>query len=292
MTDQSIQQAIDACRPGGDDLQLPEVDFLAEATRTDPEIRRTYERSQQFDAAVGLAFRDVPVPAGLAERLLSAVETSALPSVVAQAERSSPPLPARDSGSHLGPRRRWMRGIRPRTWAVAGGTLAAAAALIGFLLVTPLFKCLEPTLDEHLPGEVSAWADAVTRQGWNDNLIAPELHERPLDRAVRAMPRRWCQIQTSYDARTLVYDLAPPGADAALVFCMRSKARNSRLPDTPWNPLSATGGLTLGVWRRGDIVYVLMVQGGPRRYREFIETSPLIGFNSRIGSPASLTGKA
>lgn len=336
MTDQSIQQAIDACRPGGDDLLLPEVDFLAEAVRTDPEVRRTYERSQQFDAAVGLAFRDVPVPSGLAERLLSAVETSAVSSLVAQAdcsarvsdpadmadqrspedqetcrspggsvgkpatapllpggfERPCPPLSARDSGSHLGLRRRWTRGIRPRTWAVMATTLAATAALVGFLLVSPLSKSLEPVVDEHLPGEVLAWREAVTRQGWNDNLLAAELHERPLDRAVRVMPRRWCQIQTSYDARTMVYDLAPPGEEAALVFCIRSEARNSALPDTPWNASSATGGLTLGVWRRGDIVYVLMVQGGPRRYREFIESSPLIGFDSRIGSPASLTGKA
>jgi hypothetical protein len=64
----------------------------------------------------------------------------------------------------------------------------------------------------------------------------------------------------------------------ALVFCMRSRVGNSTLPDMPpWNAFSATGGLTLGVWRRGDMVYVLVVRGGPRRYRELIEASPLIG---------------
>jgi hypothetical protein len=59
----------------------------------------------------------------------------------------------------------------------------------------------------------------------------------------------------------------------------------------PLNAFSATGGLTLGVWRRGDMVYVLVVRGGQRRYRELIEASPLIGvlLNS---FPVSLTATA
>ena len=293
MTDRKIQQAIDACRPGDDDLQLPEMEFLAEAVRSDPEVRRRYERSQQFDAAVSWAFRDVPVPAGLSERLLAVVEASPDPSPAAPLELPSPPSSARDARQDLKPQRRWPREIRRRTWAVMAGSLAAAAALVGFLLVTQYFGAAEPMADDRLPGEIRAWTDAVVKRGWNDNLQAAELGERPLDPAVRGMPRRWCQIATDYDARTLVYDLAPPGTDAALVFCMRSKARTSSLPDAPpWNAFSATGGLTSGVWRRGDMVYVLVVRGGARRYREFIEASPLIGFRSGTGHPASLTPKA
>ena len=293
MTDRKIQQAIDACRPGDDDLQLPEMEFLAEAVRSDPEVRRQYERSQQFDAAVSWAFRDVPVPADLGERLLTIVEASPDQSPAAPLEPPSPPSSARDARQDLKPQRRWPRGIRRRTWTVMAGSLAAAAALVGFLLVTQHFGGTEPTADERLPGEIQAWTDAVVRQGWNDNLQAAELGGRPLDRAVRGMPRRWCQIATDYDARTMVYDLAPPGSDPAVVFCMQSKVRPSALPNSPpWNAFSATGGLTLGVWRRGNMVYVLVVQGGPRRYREFIDASPLIGFQNRIALPASLTVKA
>ena len=173
------------------------------------------------------------------------------------------------------------------------GSLAAAAALIGFLLVGQRFGVTEPVADERLPGEILAWDEAVLRQGWNDNVRATEPGERPLDRAVRGMPRRWCQIATRYDSKTIVYDLAPPGADQAVVFCMRSKAGTTSLPNAPpWKAFSASGGLTLGVWRRGDMVYVLAVRGGPRRYREFIEASPLIGFRSGTGHPASLIAKA
>lgn len=293
MTDRNIQQAIDACRPGRDDLQSPEMDFLAEAVRSDPEVRRQYERSQQFDAAVSWAFRDVPVPADLGERLLAVVGVPPEPSPTAPLELSSPPSSARDARQDLKPDRRWPRGIRRRTWAVLAGSLAAAAALVGFLIVAQPFGAAEPVADERLPGEIQVWTDAVVRQGWNDNLQAAELGEHPLDPAVRGMPRRWCQIATDYDARTMVYDLTPPGSDPAVVFCMRSTTRTSALPNSPpWNAFSATGGLTLGVWRRGNMVYVLVVQGGPRRYRDFIEASPLIGFRTGAGCPASLTVKA
>jgi len=293
MTDRNIQQAIDACRPGRDDLQSPEMDFLAEAVRSDPEVRRQYERSQQFDAAVSWAFRDVPVPADLGERLLALVEASPDQSPAASLELPSPPSSAHDARQDLQPDRRWPRGIRRRTWTVMAGSLAAAAALVGFLVVAQPFGASEPVVDERLPGEIQAWTDAVVRQGWNDNLQAAELGERPLDRAVRGMPRRWCQIATDYDSRTLAYDLAPPGSDPAVVFCMRSKVGTSALPRSPpWNAFSATGGLTLGVWRRGDMVYVLVVLGGPQRYREFIEASPLIGFRVGDGCPPYLTVKA
>jgi len=293
MTDPKIQQAIDACRPRGDDLLLPELDFLAQAVRSDPEVRRQYQRSQQFDACISGAFCDVPIPAGLADRLLAAVGTSPDQTPAIPAELPSPPSSGVASRQDSEPRRRWLRGVRPRTWATMAGSLAAAAALIGFLLVGQHFGVTEPVADERLPGEILAWDDAVVRQGWNDNVRATEPGERPLDPAVRGVPRRWCQIATRYDSKTIVYDLAPPGADQAVVFCMRSKARTTSLPNAPpWKAFSASGGLTLGVWRHGDMVYVLAVRGGPRRYREFIEASPWIGFRSGTGHPFSLIAKA
>jgi len=163
-------------------------------------------------------------------------------------------------------------------WLTMAGSLTAAAALAGFLLLVPYFSVAEPRPDDRLPGEILAWADAVVRQGWNEDLQTARGFRRPLDPAVRSTPQRWCSIKTAYDSQTIVYDVAPPGADMALVFCMQCRVRSSTLPDMPpWNAFSATGGLTLGVWRRGDMVYVLVVRGGPRRYRELIEASPLIG---------------
>jgi hypothetical protein len=291
MTDQEIQQAIDACRPGSDDLQQPEMAALAETIRREPDVRRRYECSQQFDGLVRESFRDVPVPDGLADRLLAAIA----PSLDTTTVESREPVARPPSEHHV--RRaaeeaaRWPRWKRRRIWAVMAGSLTAAAALVGFLLLAPYFSSSEPRPDDRLPGEIMAWSDAVVRQGWNEDLPAAQVL-RPLDRAVRADPQRWCSIATTYDSQTVVYDVAPRGAEMALVFCMRCRVRDSMLPEMPpWNAFSATGGLTLGVWRRGDMVYVLVVRGGSRRYRELIEASPLIGLLPN-GFLASLAKKA
>lgn len=288
MTDQEIQQAIDACRPGSDDLQQPEMAALAEAVRQDPDVRRRYECSQQFDASVIGLFRDVPVPAGLADRLLTAIEPS-LGQATADSQTPVTPLSSeRDAQEAVEKARHWPHRKRRRIWAITAGSLTAAAALAGFLLLVPYFSVAEPRPNDRLPDEILAWEDAVVRQGWNENMQTDQVVRRPLDRAVRVTPQRWCSIATAYDAQTIVYDVAPRGADMALVFCMQCRVRSSTLPDMPpWNAFSATGGLTLGVWRRGDMVYVLVVRGGLRRYRELIEASPLIGLLLN-GSPFSL----
>jgi len=295
MTDQEIQEAMDVCRPGGEDLRQPEMAALAEAIRNDPEIRRRFERSQRFDAAVMNMFRNIPVPEGLEGRLLAAIEAADIPAAEALSElgalygSDSSPGPAsilpgalavaRSSGSdiQISGASRDLRRKRRRIGAIVTAGLAAAAALVGFVLI-PYFGAAEPRADDRLPGEVLAWMDAVVRQGWKTDLQTDQLRARPLDRAVRANPQRWCSIPTPYDSQTVVYDLAPREGDLALVFCMRSRVRNSTLPEIPpWNAFSATGGLTLGVWRHGDMVYVLVVRGGTRRYRELIATPPLIG---------------
>jgi hypothetical protein len=291
MTDQEIQQAIDACRPGSDDLQQPEMAGLAEAIRRDPDVRRRYECSQQFDALVREPFRDVPVPDGLADRLLAAIA----PSLDRTTVESQQPVALRPSEHHVRKAAeqagRWPRRKRRRIWMVMTGSLMAAAAVVGFLLLVPYFSGDEPLPDDRLPGEILAWSDAVVRQGWNEDVPAAQVL-RPLDRAVRADPQRWCSIATAYDSQTVVYDVAPRGAEMALVFCMRCRVRNSILPEMPpLNAFSATGGLTLGIWRRGDMVYVLVVRGGVRRYRELIEASPLIGLLLN-GCPVSLTATA
>ncbi len=291
MTDQEIQQAIDACRPGSDDLQLPEMAALAEAIRRDPEVRRRYECSQKFDALVREPFRDLPVPDGLADRVLAAIAPSwDRTTVESQEPVALPPSEhhVRISAEEAG---RQPRQKRRRIWTVMAGSLTAAAALVGFVLLVPYFTGHEPLPDDRLPGEVMEWWDAVVRQGWNEDLPTAQVL-RPLDRAVRADPQRWCSIATAYDSQTVVYDVAPRGAEMALVFCMRCRGRSSTLPEMPpWNAFSATGGLTLAVWRRGDMVYVLVVRGGQRRYRELIEASPLIGILLN-GIPVSLTATA
>lgn len=287
MTEREIQQAMDVCRPGDEDLSQPEMAALVDMLRSDLAVRNRFERSQRLDAALAGLFREVPVPDGLENRLLAALESAA-----PQAGQTPEPISTRDSSAELaghsarlGPK---TRSRRQRIGMILAGSLAVTAAVLAFLLGVPYSGIGEPRADDRLPGEVLAWTEAVVREGWNRDFEAAALRDHPLDSAVRAAPQRWCLIATAYDQQTVVYDLASRGGDLALVFCMRSRVRTSALPELPpWNAFSATGGLMLGVWRRGDLVYVLAVRGSAARYRALIEAPPLIG-SAPSGRPVSL----
>ena len=77
MQERKFQESIDACRPGSDDLRMPEMAHLAKRVAEDPKTCGEYERAQRLDATIGKVFQDVPVPDGLSARLLASLAASA-----------------------------------------------------------------------------------------------------------------------------------------------------------------------------------------------------------------------
>ena len=74
----TLNEAIDACRPGSDDASQPEMRALAEAIDHDEQTRRHYNQCQQLDASIGRVMREpIEPPAGLADRLLAAIQENA-----------------------------------------------------------------------------------------------------------------------------------------------------------------------------------------------------------------------
>ena len=60
---------MESCRSGSDDLSDPQFADLADRLAEDPELRVQFQRLQEADGAIKAAFVDVPVPAGLADRV-------------------------------------------------------------------------------------------------------------------------------------------------------------------------------------------------------------------------------
>ena len=69
--DPRILEALEACRPGSEDIRDPVMEPLARQLGVFPELAALYERLQQTDRAIAEVFREVPVPAGLAARVLT-----------------------------------------------------------------------------------------------------------------------------------------------------------------------------------------------------------------------------
>jgi hypothetical protein len=277
MNEPNLREAIDACRPNHDDLRLSELGGLAETLQRDPQWREVFDRSRRFDALLGEAFQDVPVPEGLEARLLATA--AGVPGSDLQRAIESPALsavvPERSPATRV-PRGRWKLAVAVLVTVAAG--LACAVFFSG-----PRHRLPQP--DNHFAEEVLLWTDEIQEAEWNGDVSADALRAYPLDRAIRALPRRWCWLTTRYDARTLAYDVAPPGREFAYVFCMRARRPSAELPTAPpATPFSTTGGVAIGAWQSPELVYVLAVQGGQRRYQSFLNTGLLIGLG---GGPAT-----
>jgi hypothetical protein len=271
--DQQMLEAMESCRPGSDDPQDPALAGLAAAMAIYADFRGRFERQQRADLAMRAALGDVSLPEGLSRRLLERL-------AAAQAEKS--PLsrvaeqvapPAGKAASGWGPRRfsrRWL--------AVAAAALAAAAVLLATAWLwthrsdaytsvaaveeeaTYFFQSESPA-PSHQLGEVSPPADY------------------PLSReVVRTLQVRWRPIQGFLGRAGVAYDLAAPAGPAgpaalrATLYVVSRVIPGLRATVPPPEPRRSTAGCSTAVWQEGDLLYVLVVEGGPGVYRGYLRS--------------------
>jgi hypothetical protein len=75
MDHRKLDEMIDACRPGSEDIGLPGLSPLADRIEGDPDLHDRYQRTQRLDARLVRAIDDVAVPAGLRERILARLDS-------------------------------------------------------------------------------------------------------------------------------------------------------------------------------------------------------------------------
>ena len=64
-----LWEAMESCRSGSDDLSDPQFADLAARLAEDPDLRVQFQRVQQADGAIKVAFAKVSAPVGLADRI-------------------------------------------------------------------------------------------------------------------------------------------------------------------------------------------------------------------------------
>lgn len=79
MNSTEAKQILIACRPGSEDLRSPEARAAIELVQRDPELRAWWEQHEAFQNEARRAFRDVPVPSHLRDKLLARAKTVEVP---------------------------------------------------------------------------------------------------------------------------------------------------------------------------------------------------------------------
>lgn len=287
MPRRDLQELIDCCRPGSDDAFEPELAELGQRLSTDAAVRRQYERSQQFDAAIARAFHDVPAPDGLADRLLATLQArqagvagmdsdsnstadNSLDCATAETEPadSQATLSLEAATGRRGVSRRWL--VR---WMMTGAASAAALLMLG-LVGYAVHHYLQPpsvTSDEVVEHAL-VWTSEVQNGAWQVDPSQAPVQSFPLEPSVRGLPMRWQQLRSVEGELILAYDLTPPGKSLVVQFTVPDvQRRQYQLPRSlSQHPTSSTGGFCIGVCHRNGVLYVLVVEGDTARYRQFV----------------------
>ena len=264
MTSRHLHELIDACRSGHEDVGQPELGELARELAQDPKLQRLFERSQRLDAAIRTTFQSVTPPAGLAERLLEAIETAS------NEERQETPAVA-EAESRVELAKRSSR----RSFAIWTGaaSLSAIATAIAIWFVMP--EPISTRSDREIAEDVERWNTELDETDWQTTANIP-LRDFPTWQHLAVGSRdRW---QWVTKGRIACYDFNTSRfADGATVrlFVLKPTAAVA-LPGTPPVGYSLPGGWHVGAWQAKGRVYYLAIQAGgdsKRLYSELIAPS-------------------
>ncbi len=267
MIEQRIWEALDACRPGSEDLQQPEMAEAAGELAHDPQLAELARQSAALDARIMAAMHDLPVPEDLSARLLArlAAQTKEPQTVETAA-------PAAEES--VVERRRWVPTLR---WA-------AVAALAAALLVGASLSFRQPAPPVLTPQNVQEFAqqqyEALQQDGkWQPIGSAPR-QAYPLSGRVAARAWAWRSFRSPVDPDAVAYDLTMRGSKYQVtLLVMQTKVPGlTSLP--PKKPVWTQGRL-ISAWQQNGRLYVLVLEappGGsqslPHRYRSLVDTTP------------------
>jgi hypothetical protein len=257
--DERFRDALEAYRPGSDDLGDPALAAVARQLAADPELAGRFEHLQRIDAVIKAAFQDVAVPDGVAQRLLVRLEE-----VRAEQEAAGriAALPAARTPPHRRPHvARWVVGM--------------AGALAAGLLVAILLNTKGPTVFSPSAALEEATRLFLAAPGEAGHLLAetPAPADYPLGHDVLKFPgARWRWVEGFLGGKAVAYDLSAPGGRKATLFVAQRTVRD--LPNIPPQiPTSTTAGCSAAAWQQEGTLYVLVVKGNAEVYQGFFDPS-------------------
>ncbi len=260
-----LHELLDACRPGSDDLAQPEMAAVRAELETNATARRHAARVEQFDRNVAAALHDVPLPAGLRERLLAKLAENATPAEIAAADAAAISVAHEEIPSAH------AAGGRRRRFVLA--TMGALAALAACALVAVSMY----TGEENWGPAVIAEAAAPTLEYYTLRIKAPnagELPAYPLSQFVLAgrQPPRF-KVGNIAGCSGVAYRLQSRQGVPGVLFVLKPWASVEGFPLRPATPQVDTAGRIAVSWAEQGRLYVLVFNGTTKDYPGFLRQS-------------------
>lgn len=257
MNDRELLRQIDCRRPDGRDADQSE---LAGST-ANPRVAELLARGAAIDRRVLAALEDAPLPAGLEGRLLAALAAAEIrqelgPATMAPAVASVSPASLSPADAPFARRR-----ITRRRWAYAYGGIAAAV-IVGL----GAWNLLPPRYTE---AEVREFALNFYRQDMPAAQSPAAAANLPFSQQIAIAPRVGRRVDGFLNRTAAAFDLRTrSGAKATLYVASLSVAGLPAAPPPRLRPV--TGPQAVVAWQEGDLLYVLVVEGGEREYQQFV----------------------
>jgi len=275
--DPRILERLDACRPGSNDLADPEMEILATRLATSPELDELRQRLQRLDRELGHAFRDVPVPEGLADRILARLAAGEPSSRVPEGGFDSPEALADSPQATASPSIPEVPSKeRRRTWRRWWLALAAPAALAASLLIMFLMRAMHPAdlrSPEDLCNKAIAYYLADSHQGSQSIASGSSATEAcPFSASLSTQfPQiAWRSIQGFLDRSGVAYDIVGPGGGLATLYVIAGPVNTPLGSEPPGDPMHSTAQCSAAAWLEGSVVYVLVAAGEAEDYRRVV----------------------
>lgn len=262
--DERIDELLEAYRPGVDNLGDEAWQPLRAALVIDPEVKRRAEIIQRHDRTVHSAMHDVPVPVGLAERLLAA-----LPQSEPTTEVLSPAPPVIEEPVSLPPHSGRPNRMRRRAWIAAVAGLAAVAVLaVTFWRIGPsdsgevsqdeLVQMVADWEDDPALMNSESWEPVAGSNGWSSHPLNASDLRGTASRAIGVVKRDGGLL-------LVVYDLTLTNGKSARLYVAHT-GRTFGVSPTPGSFLRGLTGRRQAIaWQRDEHLYVVVVdeQEGP-----------------------------
>ena len=225
------------------------------------------------DDVLKAAFQDVPVPAGLSARILdrlAAARRDLPPGDPAAKTSGTAPLAAAHS---LAPLERKLAGARSRRRVLAAiGAFATVASVAAVAVLLGHHRTHLDSPSSILEQSVRFFAAEGAAPG---RLLAKESppEKYPFSRdVVRGSKVRWREVERFLGGPAVAYDLGEAGGPRATLYvAQRLSAGLPAFP--PAAPLWNTAGCCAAVWQTQNVLYVLVVEGDLRTYRDCLDVS-------------------